>query len=75
MKPLGIAFRPDASLLVLKPSRVEDKVWEAVEEAISAGWTPRQFVAEAADAWSQGLRDAAKDRSREFGDMLAPKLR
>jgi hypothetical protein len=75
MKPLGMAFAPDASLHVLKPSRVEDKVWDAVQEAIIAGWTPRQFVSEAADAWSQELRNEAREKSREFGDMLATKLR
>lgn len=56
MKPLGI----DAAFRLVRPSRAEDKIWEAVAEAISEGWTPKQFRMEAAEAWEQELKDAAK---------------
>ena len=39
---------------------VEDAVWEAVEQAIEAGWSPERFKAEIADAWKEKLEDKAK---------------
>lgn len=41
-------------------SRVEDAIWEAVQEAISAGLTVEQFRKEAAEAWRQELQDQAE---------------
>lgn len=64
MKPLGLRLGIDESGLrmsVSRPSKVEDAVWEAVEKAIEAGWTPQQFKNEISDAWREKLRDAAKD--------------
>jgi hypothetical protein len=63
MKPLGASLAP---LRVITPSRVEDKIWEAVQEAISAGWTPKQFRSEAGDAWAHELRAMAKDALRDM---------
>lgn len=62
MKPLGMI-----GLAVIKPSRVEDRIWDSVEEAILAGWSPEQFKREAAQAWSQILRDQAK---RAAADLI-----
>lgn len=55
MKPLGMTMFP---LQVVKPTPTEDAIWDAVEKAILAGWTPTRFKRECADAW----RDALKDR-------------
>jgi hypothetical protein len=64
-KPLGLSMGTsesgDLRFIVSRPSPVEDAVWEAVNKAIEAGWTPQQFKNEAADAWKQRLTDDAKD--------------
>jgi hypothetical protein len=62
MKPLGLT----PLFKVIIPSKVEDKIWEAVEEAISSGWSPRQFKIEAANAWEHRLKEDAKYASEEF---------
>ena len=67
MKPLGLnmGFGKDGlALSVTRPTRVEDAVWEAVEEAIAAGWTPERFRNEAADAWRERLQEEAKDAAK-----------
>lgn len=48
------------------PSRVEDSIWDAVAEAIDAGWTPQKFRLEAAEAWETYLRDEAKWAGKEL---------
>ena len=63
MKPLGMT----QFLEVVRPTLVEDKIWAAVQEAqCTPGWTPRRFLAEAREAWAQGLRDDAKATDEEF---------
>lgn len=52
MKPNGL----DIFLNVTKPSHVEDIIWEAVREAFLAGWTPKQFKNELAQAWEYELK-------------------
>lgn len=63
MKPPGVSLFP---LRVITPSPVEDKIWDAVQEAIIAGWTPRKFRSEAASAWGHELREMAKDAERDM---------
>jgi len=46
---------------VVHPSRVEDAVWNAVEEAQAAGWTAKQLKSEFADAWDEYLKRQAKE--------------
>ena len=62
VKPSGVTW----DLRVTHPSRVEDKLWEVVEEAIAAGWTPRDFIREASEAWQYRLREDARDAAKEF---------
>jgi hypothetical protein len=64
MKPLGLT----TSFQVVTPTRGEDAVWRAVEEAIDAGMTPERFKAEAAEAWVHFLRERAKDAERTLLD-------
>lgn len=64
MKPLGVQFGigPNGPTLGCRmPSLVEDRVWEAVQDAIDAGWTVEQFRRECAEAWGESLRDRMKD--------------
>lgn len=48
-KPLGI----DHMMRVTTPNIVEDRVWDAVKEAIDAGWDAKRFRREAARAWEE----------------------
>jgi len=69
MKPPGLGFamgEQGLTLRVSQPSPVEDAIWTAVEEALAAGWTPQRFKSEAASAWADQLREAAKDADREW---------
>jgi hypothetical protein len=65
MKPLGVNFglngRGQVALNVRKPSRTEDAVWNAVEEAHMEGWTPEQFLSEVRSAWDESRTRALKD--------------
>lgn len=69
MKPSGIRLTAGAGgigLHVTRPSRVEDAVWEAVSEAICAGWTPEQFSSECAGAWDETLDESRKDAAKAW---------
>ena len=65
MKPTGIAIGlltdGQLSFRTTQPTRTEDAIWEAVELAINEGWDARKFRSEAAAAWSERLREDAKD--------------
>jgi hypothetical protein len=54
------------SMQVVRPTRAEDKVWDAVQEAVAEGWTAKRFLAEARDAWADALKDAAKSDDDDF---------
>lgn len=60
MKPNGMS----EDLRVIRISTTQDAVWDAVQSAIEAGWTPIQFKREVADAWADALRREAKDAAR-----------
>ena len=70
MKPLGIdvGVNPegDISFRCPHPSRLEDLIWEAVEYAIDAGVTPKQFVCEVESAWESVTTDRMKADLKEF---------
>lgn len=69
MKPPGIAFGlRDGSLHVgvTHPSRAEDKVWEAVEEALLEGWTVAQFLHEVRSAWEDAKQRELKSDMDDF---------
>ena len=55
-KPNGLS----ATLQVLKPSRAEDAIWDAVQEAIDAGMTPERFKREVMQAWMHELSEETK---------------
>ena len=68
-KPPGISFSVSESdcALMLKtifPSKVEDAIWDAVEEAINNGWTPEQFKNEVASAWKDRLKQDGEHAER-----------
>jgi len=68
MKPLGVGFTVKESEIgmgVVFPSRVEDAVWDAVEIAMDAGWTAKQFQSEACEAWQRRIRDDASDAAKD----------
>jgi hypothetical protein len=51
---------------ITRSSRVEDKIWDAVEEAVNAGWDAQRFIREAHDGWAHKLSEDAKDADKEF---------
>lgn len=61
-KPLGM----DPFLRVTPIDRVADNIWDAVEAAQSAGWTPKQFINEAKEAWIEARSNALKDELSVF---------
>ncbi len=68
-KPLGmgISITPSGPLLsVSRPSHVENTIWEAVREAVCAGWTVQHFKTEAASAWADEMKRQAKDDAQEW---------
>ena len=62
MKPLGITV----GMRLVQPTRVEDKIWEAVQEAVLAGWDVRKFRIEAASAWEHELKEQARSAVRDL---------
>lgn len=46
--------------------RAVDKIHEAVEQAITAGMTPNDFIRKARESWATVLRDAWKDAAAQF---------
>lgn len=62
MKPLGMTL----DMRIIRPSPVEDKVWEAVREAIDAGWSPARMRAEIGEAWDGLLREDGERARKEF---------
>jgi len=70
MKPLGVEINMAGSMSVTHPSKVEDAIWDAVEEAINAGWTPRQFKNEIAAAWVERLKQDARDADRILSETF-----
>ena len=70
MKPsgirLGLTQGGAPRMYVPDISKTEDAIWEAVQEAITAGWTPKQFRNEARSAWDQELKNRAESEMREW---------
>lgn len=69
MKPPGIylsAAHGAVTFNVRQPSRVEDAIWDAVQEAIEAGWDAKAFKREAASAWEDALTRQAKQAVDEL---------
>lgn len=69
-KPNGIEMyltqSGDIGMRVVPIDRIADRVWDAVEEAINAGWTVEQFRCECAEAWAHTLRKQAEWAERDW---------
>lgn len=68
-KPNGISLTESNGfprLSVTHASAAEDAAWEAVRQAIWAGWDAQRFKRECAQAWGELLREDAKDAEREM---------
>jgi len=39
---------------------IAEKVWNAVESAVLAGWSPERLKKEVAECWGAAMRDEAK---------------
>lgn len=68
-KPLGVnltigPYGPHMG--VSRITTAEDRVWDAVEEAQIAGWTVKQFMREASEAWRECRERELKDEMKEF---------
>lgn len=50
-------------------NRVIDKIFEACEEALLAGWTAEKFIAEFEQSWTQAVDDEAR-RKKDFLEKL-----
>ncbi len=70
MKKNGISLGfEEGGLPVMRcrtPSDIEDVIWTAVEKAVDAGWTVKQFRSEAATAWDEALVNEAEEALREW---------
>ena len=53
-------------LFVRSIDRVEDSIFDAVQEAIAAGWTPIGFLRSVREAWSYALDESKKEAIREL---------
>lgn len=72
-KPPGIALGLSGDgvhMGVTRSSEAEDKVWEAVEQALIENWTPDRFIREVREAWAQARKDLAEADDGEFKRML-----
>lgn len=52
------------------PNSTIDSIWEAVEDAISSGMTPKQFKLEVAEAWISTLHHNIKYAEKELRKEL-----
>ncbi len=69
MKPSGINFSIGSDgpkMRVTGSSRVEDKIWEAVQEAVVSNWSVEMFKEEAADAFQHEYRELEADVTRQM---------
>ena len=67
-KPYGLT----ATFQVIRPTRAEDKIYEAVQEAIASNMTPTDFIREARKSWAHELREQARFDADTFTRALKP---
>lgn len=68
-KPLGIGIGLRGNNLVMGVTRsapFEDRIYDAVEEAIADGLTVAQFIGIVREAWGSTLRDHQRYADREL---------
>ena len=61
-KPYGMT----AAFQIIKPTHVEDAIWEAVEAAIFSNMTVDEFRRECASCWGMCLRERAQDDEKSW---------
>ncbi len=49
---------------VVRPTVVQDAIWDVVRDAQDSGMSVNDFRRECAEAWSQALRDRAEDDAK-----------
>lgn len=49
---------------------VKENIWELAEDALRAGWTPREVVNELSSAWLEAGKIVARDDTLAFESML-----
>lgn len=73
-KPHGLRFEltPDGlpQARVISPTAAEDAIHRAVEEAIAAGMTVRDFIKNARESWDIELSEDKKHADRQFREAL-----
>lgn len=62
--------RDGIGMHVTQSNRALDAVWDAVEEAQSAGMTPQQFMREAQQAWEYYLREKTRVETEAFRKLV-----
>jgi hypothetical protein len=61
-KPMGMS----ATFQIIRPTPIEDKIWDAVELAIQQGMSPKEFIDETRYCWQEYLREKMNDDRKEF---------
>ena len=67
-KPPGLT--PMFQVIRYRPH--EDKIWEAVTDAIAANMTVTDFIKEAREAWAYELREQARFDNDTFNRAVKP---
>jgi hypothetical protein len=68
-KPYGLNLNFEGGgvkWVTTNPSEAENKIWEAVEEAIRAGMPVKRFINEAQSAWGHILQEIADNNYKEW---------
>ena len=66
MKAPGVRIYPDGSMRVTKSTRAEDMIWDAVQEALNEGMSPKSFRLEVISAWEEASKERLEDELREL---------
>lgn len=63
-KPMGLTW----NLQVVRPTYAQDAIWDAVQEAQTAGMSVEQFKQEAAKAWEHYLDEKKTQDAKTWGE-------
>jgi hypothetical protein len=66
MKPWGMT----AAFQIVKPTRAQDAISEAVEEAFRAGMTPAEFISEAQEFWGLVADEQRRDGQQAWARII-----
>jgi hypothetical protein len=73
VKPPGLALGFDGNGLTMRVTqsdRASDAVWNAVQEALDAQWTPEKFIREVYGAWEHERKERTKSELEAIGKHL-----